>query len=49
LHQVLPIPFNQPDIATPQTPINGERNSVMELQPHGHREFSGAGHFQELI
>jgi hypothetical protein len=27
----------------------GQRNSVMELQPHGHREFSGAGHFQELI
>jgi hypothetical protein len=27
LHQVLPIPFNQPGIATPQTPINGETSS----------------------
>ena len=27
LHQVLPIPFNQPQIATPQNPINGETSS----------------------
>ena len=27
LHQVLPIPFNQPDIATPDHPINGETSS----------------------
>jgi len=27
LHQVLPIPFNQPEIATPQNPINGETSS----------------------
>ncbi len=27
LHQVLPIPFNQPGIATPSSPINGETSS----------------------
>ena len=27
LHQVLPIPFNQPGFATPSTPINGETTS----------------------
>jgi hypothetical protein len=26
-HEVLPIPFNQPNIATPQNPINGETSS----------------------
>ncbi len=27
LHQVLPIPFNQPNIATPSNPINGQTSS----------------------
>jgi hypothetical protein len=36
LHQVLPIPFNQPNIATPQNPVNGQTSSyggVLYNQP----------------
>lgn len=48
VHQVLPIPFNQPNIATPQHPINGEIYSYggvspdnLNLEPISTNEFAG--------
>ena len=33
VHEVLPIPFNQPQIATPQHPVNGQTSSYGGLTP----------------
>jgi hypothetical protein len=33
VHEVLPIPFNQPGIATPQNPVNGQTYSYGGLSP----------------
>ena len=49
LHLVLPIPFNQPSIATPQHPVNGQiysyggvsPNFNLDLEPISTNEFSG--------
>ncbi len=49
MHEVLPIPFNQPGIATPQHPINGQiysyggvsPNHNLDLEPISTSEYSG--------
>jgi hypothetical protein len=45
LHQVLPIPFNQPLIATPQHPVNGQIYSygfnLTDLEPIYTNEYAG--------
>jgi hypothetical protein len=48
IHDVLPIPFNQPNIATPTTPVNGQIYSYggvspldLTLEPVSTSEFSG--------
>jgi len=48
VHQVLPIPFNQPQIATPQHPVNGQTSSYggvlynsPDNEPIDTNEFSG--------
>ncbi len=48
VHQVLPIPFNEPRIATPQSPVNGEIYSYggatplsLNLEPVSTNEYSG--------
>lgn len=45
VHQVLPIPFNQPLIATPQHPVNGQTYSYglneTDLEPIYTNEYSG--------
>ncbi len=45
VHQVLPIPFNQPLIATAQNPVNGQIYSyglnVTDLEPVSTNEFAG--------
>ena len=33
VHEVLPIPFNQPQIATPQNPVNGQTSSYGGVTP----------------
>ncbi len=47
-HEVLPIPFNEPQIATPQHPVNGQIYSYggtnttnLDLEPVSTSEFSG--------
>jgi hypothetical protein len=47
-HEVLPIPFNQPTIATPQNPVNGQTSSYggtsplsLDNEPVFTNEFSG--------
>jgi len=34
VHEVLPIPFNQPSIATPQNPVNGQAASYGGITPY---------------
>jgi hypothetical protein len=48
VHEVLPIPFNEPQIATPQSPVNGQiysyggtNTSTLSLEPVSTGEFSG--------
>jgi hypothetical protein len=48
LHDVLPIPFNEPQIATPSNPINGQiysyggtNTTTLALEPVSTSEFSG--------
>ena len=49
VHEILPIPFNQPGIATPQNPINGQiysyggvsPNYSLDLEPISTCEYSG--------
>jgi len=48
LHEVLPIPFNQPLIATPQNPVNGQTSSYggttplyLDTEPISTSEYSG--------
>lgn len=45
VHQVLPIPFNQPRIATPQHPVNGQSYSyglnLTDLEPVSTNEYAG--------
>jgi hypothetical protein len=48
LHEILPIPFNQPQIATPQNPVNGQTYSYggvsplnLNLEPVSTSEYSG--------
>jgi hypothetical protein len=45
VHQVLPIPFNQPQIATPQNPVNGQIYSYglneTALEPVSTNEYAG--------
>lgn len=48
LHEVLPVPFNQPNIATPQNPVNGQVYSYggtsplnLDTEPIFTNEFSG--------
>jgi len=49
LHEVLPVPFNQPLIATPQHPVNGQiysyggtsPNFGLDLEPISTNEYSG--------
>jgi hypothetical protein len=49
VHNVLPIPFNQPGIATPQNPINGQTSSYggvspnynLDTEPISTNEYSG--------
>jgi hypothetical protein len=48
LHEVLPLPFNQPLIATPQSPVNGQTSSYggttplfLDTEPIFTNEFSG--------
>ena len=49
VHEVLPIPFNQPQIATPQHPVNGQiysyggvsPNYNLDLEPISTNEYSG--------
>jgi len=48
IHDVLPIPFNQPNIATPQNPVNGQTSSYggvlynsPDTEPISTNEYSG--------